>query len=136
MCSLLRVFSRETILMPLLLQYCLAPSQVNLLFPSLQVRRYLRPSKLWFPRPGVAMGSIRSCSNCKEAGVFWPEGTVKVTASPRVEPVVSEGPGVLEGRGLNTGVEEDEVGLDDCCGLKGLSLLKKFTIPSRKVICP
>ena len=82
------------------------------------------------------MGSIRSCSNCKEAGVFWPEGTVKVTASPRVETVVSEGPGVLEGRGLNTGVEEDEVGLDDCCGLKGLSLLKKFTIPSRKVICP
>ena len=85
------------------------------------------------------MGSIRSCSNCKEAGVLWPAGTVKVTASPRVEPVVSEGPGVppvwaTEGRGLNTGVEEDEVGLDDCCGLKGLSLLKKFTIPSRKLV--
>ena len=32
--------------------------------------------------------------------------------------------------------EEEEEGLDDCCDLKGLSLLKKFTIPSRKVICP
>ena len=68
-----------------------------------------------------------------------------MTTSPTVEtPEVSEGPaGVLpvwdtEGRGLNTGVEEEgeeeEVGLDDCCGLKGLSLLKKFTIPSKKVV--
>ena len=96
------------------------------------------------------MGSIRSWSNWTfPAPVWpavWPAGTVKVTTSPTVEsPDVSKGPaGVLpvwdtEGRGLNTGVEEEEeeeVGLDDCCGLKGLSLLKKFTIPSRKVICP
>ena len=39
-----------------------------------------------------------------------------------------------EGRGLNTGEEEEELGLDDCCDLKGLSLLKKFTIPSKKVV--
>ena len=40
-----------------------------------------------------------------------------------------------EGKEEEEEVEEEE-GLDDCCGLKGLSLLKKFTIPSRKVICP
>jgi len=93
------------------------------------------------------MGSIRSWSNWMVWAALWPEGTVKETASPKVDKLSSGPAGVLavwdtEGRGLNTGVEEEEEeeeeeeGLDDCCGLKGLSLLKKFTIPSRKVICP
>ena len=81
------------------------------------------------------MGSIRSWSNSK----VWLDGTVKVTASPRVERGSEVPAGVVPvsdtaGRGLNTGVEEEGGGLDDCCGLKGLRLLKKFTIPSKKVV--
>ena len=62
------------------------------------------------------------------------EGTVKVRISvstggcwefpTTVDPV------------LNCGGDEDDVGgLDDCCGLKGFSLLKKSLIPSRIVLC-
>ena len=41
-----------------------------------------------------------------------------------------------EGLGLNNGVVEVTEAVDDCCGRKGLSLLKKFLIPSRRVPCP
>ena len=37
---------------------------------------------------------------------------------------------------LNCGVDEDDVGLDDCCGLNGFSLFKNSLIPSRKFLCP
>ena len=70
------------------------------------------------------------------------DGTVKVKTSgddDGAEKVMASSDdgwlSTTEGRGLNLSGEEED-GLDDCCGLKGLSLLKKFLIPSRRVPCP
>ena len=95
--------------------------------------------------PDWAGGTVKETTSPEEEGAAGAEKDIASSAGAGGEPgaekesMVSRGGGELSataGRGLNRGVVEDTGGRDDCCALKGFSLLKKFRIPSRKVACP